>query len=127
MTRKTLSRRVLAAGFRGVDDDGGPVGCGRRDLDDGRTVGGYFDGLGVTGVWKSESSEIFAGTHGSAEYLTRDCLDGRLYSRSVRVNWFTSFLAAISYDADGADPDFRVDINGNSEEHATVRFTLRAA
>ncbi|MFG1958453.1 hypothetical protein [Nonomuraea sp. NPDC049028] len=52
---------------------------------------------------------------------------GRLTSRSVRVNWFTSFLAAISYDADSTEPAFRVDINGDSEEHATVRFTLRAA
>ncbi|MEV1243800.1 hypothetical protein ACIBO2_13135 [Nonomuraea sp. NPDC050022] len=82
---------------------------------------------GVTGVWQSESSDIFVGTDGSAEYLTRDCLDGRLNSRNVRVNWFTSFLAATSYDADGTDPAFRVDINGDSEEHATVRFTLRTA
>lgn len=83
--------------------------------------------MGFTGVWKSESNAVFVGTDGSAEYLTHDCLDGRLNSRSVRVNWFTSFLAATSYDADGTDPAFRVDINGDSEEHATVRFTLRAA
>jgi hypothetical protein len=82
---------------------------------------------GVTGVWKSESNAILVGTDGSAEYLTRDCLDGRLNSRSVRVNWFISSFAATSYDVDGTDPALRVDINGDSEEHATVRFTLRAA
>ncbi|MCA2223249.1 hypothetical protein [Nonomuraea aurantiaca] len=82
---------------------------------------------GVTGVWKSESNAIFVGTDGSAEYLTGDCLDGRLNSRTVRVNWFISSFAATSYDAGGTDPAFRFDINGDSEEHATVRFTLRAA
>ncbi|MEU7739892.1 hypothetical protein [Nonomuraea sp. NPDC049158] len=82
---------------------------------------------GVTGVWKSESNAILVGTDGSAEYLTRDCLDGRLNSRNVRVNWFISSFAATSYDVNGTDPAFRVDINGDSEEHATVRFTLRAA
>ncbi|MEV0346898.1 hypothetical protein AB0H88_14110 [Nonomuraea sp. NPDC050680] len=56
-----------------------------------------------------------------------DCLDGRLNARNVRVNWFISPFAATSYDVDGTDPAFRVDINGDSEEHATVQFTLRAA
>ncbi|GAB3987488.1 hypothetical protein GCM10029978_106500 [Actinoallomurus acanthiterrae] len=79
---------------------------------------------GDQGRWASESSGIWTGTEGEADYFTQSCRNPANNNKRIHFHWDNPYSGSNSYDSAGTDGAFRSNIVGGSGNHAGVSVSF---